>query len=140
MKSSAVQLKKIQNLYRDLTDAIARLKETLVLPPTQVNQDATIQRFEFCIELAWKLLQAVIRFQGNSAFGPRDSIRIGAQMELIDNPSAWMDLLDARNLTTHVYKLSLAKKVYTQTKDLVPLVDHLLKTIKEKELTQGDLL
>ncbi|MBI5619500.1 nucleotidyltransferase substrate binding protein [Candidatus Gottesmanbacteria bacterium] len=139
MKPSALQLEKIHNLHRDLARAVARLKEALALPPTQINQDASIQRFEFSIELAWKLLRAAILYQGGSSIGPRDSVRIGAQMGFIDNPSLWLDLLDARNLTTHVYKLSLAKKVYTQAKSLPPLIDHLLKTVKEKEFMQENL-
>ena len=37
-----------------LTAAIARLREVLQAPETDVSRDAAIQRFEFCFELAWK--------------------------------------------------------------------------------------
>jgi len=40
-----------------LNVAIARLREVLKQPETDVSRDAAIQRFEFCFELAWKAIQ-----------------------------------------------------------------------------------
>lgn len=37
--------------------AIVRLNEALVASETDLNRDAAIQRFEFCFELAWKVIQ-----------------------------------------------------------------------------------
>jgi len=118
-------------LHADLAQAIERLKETLSLPPTRIHKDATIQRFEFCFELAWKLLQAEIRYRGIDAYGPRDSIRVAARLSLITDPEEWMDLLDARNITVHVYKELSADKTYKKAHLLIPLVEHLLATIKK---------
>ncbi|KKU80770.1 hypothetical protein A2875_04840 [Candidatus Gottesmanbacteria bacterium RIFCSPHIGHO2_01_FULL_46_14] len=117
--------------YQDLQKAIARLKETLALPPTRVHKDATIKRFELCFELAWKLLQSVCRLEGSESVGIRTIIRSAAQLEVIDDPSAWMSLLDARNETVHMYNESVADKVYEQTKNLVPLVEALLRKTEE---------
>ena len=39
--------------------------------------DATIQRFEFCFELAWKLMKAVLEYEGIEANSPRSCIREG---------------------------------------------------------------
>lgn len=118
-------------LHADLAQAIERLKEALSLPPTRIHKDATIQRFEFCFELAWKLLQAVIRYKSIDVYGPRDSIRIAARLSLITDPEEWMNLLDARNITVHVYKELAADKTYEKVHLLVPLVEHLLTTIEK---------
>ena len=37
--------------------------------------DATIQRFEFCFELAWKLMKTVLEYEGIDVNSPRSCIR-----------------------------------------------------------------
>lgn len=37
--------------------AIVRLNDVLMAPETDLSRDAAIQRFEFCFELAWKVIQ-----------------------------------------------------------------------------------
>lgn len=37
--------------------AITRFSEALSAPTTNLTRDAAIQRFEFCFELAWKVIQ-----------------------------------------------------------------------------------
>lgn len=112
--SSTEDKEKITAQLTMLTQALSQLEETLNLEPTRVHKDATIQRFEFCFELAWKLLQSLVRFNGIEVFGPRNSIRSAGQLELIDDPIVWMKSLEARNLTTHVYSGDVADEVYKQ--------------------------
>lgn len=44
--------------------AIVRLNEALVAQETDLSRDAAIQRFEFCFELAWKVIQEQARSEG----------------------------------------------------------------------------
>lgn len=132
MKNSN-QKAKIESLRHNLKKAMNSLHEALLLSKTDISRDATIQRFEFCFELAWKLLQTGIRYKGLEAYGPRDSIRMGAEMGLLENPDAWLSLLEARNLTTHMYDEALANLVYDQAKNLPPLLAKLLIQTKELE-------
>lgn len=131
---------KAQKQYRDLTNANERLKEVLALPATRIHKDATIQRFEFCVELAWKLMQTVSQSEFPETFGPKNSIRTAAQLGLIEEPEPWFSMIAARNVTTHMYREAVADQVYEQSKLLPPLVDHLLTTVKEKILVQNNLL
>ncbi|MGB9706468.1 MAG: nucleotidyltransferase substrate binding protein [Microgenomates group bacterium] len=51
---------KLESQYQDLQKAYLRLKEAVALPPTIINRDATIQRFEFTFELCWKLMNNIV--------------------------------------------------------------------------------
>lgn len=125
-------LKQARGILKQLSAAYERLKEALVLPSTQIHKDATIKRFEFTFELAWKLMQAIVRYQGTDIFGPRESIRAAARYDLITDPETWMKLLDARNITVHVYQELMAYDVYEQAKKLPVLVEVLLLRVKDR--------
>ena len=123
---------KIQSLLTDLEKAVTRVSEALILEPTQIHKDATIKRFEFTFELAWKLMQATVRYLGTDIFGPRESIRAAARYDLITDPETWMKLLDARNITVHAYKEVMADDVYEQAKNLPSLVDAFIERVGKK--------
>jgi len=89
-----------------LEKAISLLEVVLQKDGTDdVIRDATIQRFEYTYELAWKILK---RYLKNEALvdetAPiktlyREAVRKG----LIDKVESWFAYHDARNLTTHIY-------------------------------------
>ena len=79
--------------------------------------DATIQRFEFCFELAWKLMKACLEYEGFSANSPRSSIREGFKANLIADAAAWLDMLEQRNLASHTYDDEMAAELYRQIKE-----------------------
>ena len=58
---------KLLSLIEDLTAATGRLSEALALEPTRIHKDASIQRFEFTFELAWKAMQTYLRDEGVDA-------------------------------------------------------------------------
>lgn len=57
---SEQEQEKIHSLVKNLDHAVARLSEALTLDPIQIHKDATVKRFEFTFELAWKLMQAFL--------------------------------------------------------------------------------
>ena len=75
--------------------AVQRLGEALeeyAANPTDTVRDGVIQRFEFTFDLAWKPLQF-----------PKQVLREAYAAELIDDERLWLDMLDARNSTSHIY-------------------------------------
>ena len=124
---------KSQSIYEDLVNASARLKEALLLPSENIiNQDATIQRFEFTFELAWKLMQEVlIENRVNTSRGVKTIIRDSANLGIVDDPSAWIKFLEDRNLTAHTYKEDEARSIYKDIKDFPVLVDNLVQKAKD---------
>jgi len=118
---------KIKAIYEDLQKALGRLKEAAMLPSNvTVNQDATIQRFEFTFELSWKLMQSIEKENDINIYGAKTIIREAAKLDLIDDPVKWFDFLKQRNLTVHTYKEEIAKKVYKSAKEFIPFVDKLI--------------
>jgi nucleotidyltransferase substrate binding protein (TIGR01987 family) len=126
---------KLHELLSNLKNANGRLKESLALEPTRIHKDATIQRFEFTVELAWKTMQEAARFMGEDAVSPRDAIRVAARIELIADPEAWLSMLQARNLTAHVYRENVADEVYKEAKKLPSLVDDLTSSVSTRTTT-----
>lgn len=123
---------KTQAQYDSLQKAFQRLKEAVILPSEiTINQDATIQRFEFTFELAWKLMKTILETEGLEAISPKNVIREGATIGLIDDPQKWFAFLENRNLSVHTYKEEIAKKVYQSAKEFIPFVDRLILKAKD---------
>lgn len=110
---TSVRLSERKNAY--LT-AIKRLEEACDQPTNSFIMDSVIQRFEFCWELAWKLLKLKLEVLGVSALNPRDVIKEALASGLIHNGNAWTEAQRNRNLTTYTYDEKLADTVYQYIK------------------------
>ncbi len=93
--------------------AVRRLQEALDQEKNEFIRDSVIQRFEFCVELAWKTSKKSL---GLSAMAPKVVIREMAQAGVIDDPNRWFDYLEARNLSSHSYNEDVAEKIYNIAK------------------------
>jgi len=76
---------KLKSQLEDLSKALQRLKEATELENNPIHQDASIQRFEFTFELAWKVLREIEKQEGLQVASPRDAIRKAADIGLIEN-------------------------------------------------------
>ncbi len=82
--------------------------------------DGSIQRFEFSFELAWKLLKKVLMdLEGIEALSPKKTLQFAFKLGWIENESAWLLMLNDRNLTFHTYRKEYAQEIYSH------LVGHL---------------
>ena len=119
-------LTKLQAQYNDLAKALKKLNEALKQPETELNRDATIQRFEFTFEMSWKIMQSIAKTNKPKLYGVKAIIREAAALGLISQPEAWLDFLEDRNLTVHTYKEELAKQIYANVKKFPKFVEELL--------------
>ncbi len=92
--------------------AVARLENACAQPENEFIRDAVIQRFEFCFELAWKMLRLKLLDDGIEAATPRAVIREAVAARMLDDGDRWSDMLRYRNETSHTYDEALARKVY----------------------------
>lgn len=110
---------RIEEIYLDYKKALERLKEALEedLSKGNIIVDGTIQRFEFCFELAWKLAKAILNYNGIEVEIPRLVIKEAFKAKLIQDGEGWIDMLEDRNKTSHIYDEKAALKIYNKIKD-----------------------
>ena len=116
--------------------AVQRLGEALeeyAANPTDTVRDGVIQRFEFTFDLAWKSLKEYMQDQGATTplQFPKQVLREAYAAELIDDEGVWLDMLNARNQTSHIYDDATAQEIYSQIEsEFVSLFDKLIEQLK----------
>lgn len=100
--------------------AFLLLQEALDEPElTQLEQEGTIQRFEYTMELAWKVMKDYLEAQNLvlRQVTPKAVIRAASEAQLIDDAEAWMDALDDRNRMSHTYDSEHFEEVLDNIRD-----------------------
>ena len=121
--------------WEDYHKALHRLEIALTktLDEDDLYLDATIQRFEFTFELAWKLMKAVLEYEGIEATSPRSSIREAWKQHLINDAEKWLDMQVKRNLSSHTYNEETAQDIYRHIKeDYIVLLQDLDQEIRSR--------
>jgi len=117
-------------VFADYTKAVKSLEVALAQAPTDLGRDGAIQRFEFVIELSWKLLQKVLSERKVMVFSPRNTYREAHKECLLDDPQAWLVFWDVRNLTSHTYREQLAQEVFAKLPSFLELAQQLEQKLK----------
>lgn len=105
----AVSVQEYKKALISFAEALTAMKKpNLDETERKLFRDAGIQRFEFCVELAWKVSK---KQMGTATAAPKEVIREMAQTGLIADPEIWFGFLEARNLSSHSYDEEVAKKI-----------------------------
>ena len=96
--------------FQNFDRAFTLLRQALEHGPAALNQlekEGTIQRFEYCFELAWKTLKDYLEAGGLvfAVVTPRQILKDAFGAKVIDDGQVWIDMLDHRNLLSHTYNL-----------------------------------
>lgn len=102
--------------FHNYTKAFQALTEAVELSQhrslSALEQQGLIQSFEFTHELAWKMLKDYLEYQGiSNIVGSRDASRFAFQNALINDGEVWMQMIVARNQTSHTYNIKIAQAV-----------------------------
>ncbi len=110
LSTMAMSVLEFSKALESLEEAILLYKKAQNSTPEQkAFRDACIQRFEYTLELSWKLSMKVL---GSKTTAAKIAVREMAQNKLIENPELWMSFIEARNNSSHSYDENVAKKVY----------------------------
>ncbi len=115
-KDGKIIMDKLSEKLSKFSDAIDRLDEALneyEKYGITSSRDGVIQRFEFCTELAWKSTREYLIEQGYVDINSPKSVMKQAYADhIIDNDLDWIELLNARNQTSHIYDDNTASDIF----------------------------
>ncbi len=89
---------------------------------------ALVQAFEICFELAWKTMKDYLEYSGIKTDTPRNTIKEAFSTNLITDGQNWIEMMEARNKTSHTYKEEFAKQL---ADDILNNYSILLKTFEK---------
>jgi len=127
-----------RDLLVSLERAVDRLEEAVGAPATDLNRDASIQRFEFCFELAWKAMQRALRTFGVDSASPKSCMRAAYRQGWIEE-EPWLAMLGDRNRTSHTYDETLAQEVYARLAGYIEPLRALVRMLRDTSGEPGDL-
>lgn len=97
-------------------------------------QSGIIDKFVMQFELAWKLLQKMLSYEGrlDAAVGsPRGIIKAAYSAYSFIDEDVWLSMLDDRNAAEHVYDAGLANRLVNQIiNDYLPEFERLILNLE----------
>ena len=131
--------REIQSLFKQFKEAYSRLKEAInIKEESDIKRDAVIKRFEFTYELLWKTYKKIARLEKLDYFTPKACFQFAFKSGLIEDEELFLEIIDARNKTTHVYSEEEAKKIYDFIKEkAINAFDVAEKKIEAREKQGG---
>ncbi|MBB3907728.1 nucleotidyltransferase substrate binding protein (TIGR01987 family) [Anoxybacillus rupiensis] len=131
-----VTMNKIIDKLSDFEKALYKLHQSVGRDVTKDDLvlDATIQRFEFTYDLAWKWMKSYLEYNGNNEVtSPRKTIKEAFKEGLIQDGETWIQMLEDRNRTSHTYDEQIAMEIYEHIRQrYVYLFDRLLMEMKKR--------
>lgn len=116
---------------KEYQNAFDRLEELLEQNESEVVIDATLHRFEFTFELAWKTMKDYLEYQGisDNIGSPREIIKLAFKYNIIEDGEGWLQMMLARNSLSHIYDQETSRNIY---KDIKNKYQTLLNKFKDK--------
>jgi len=117
--------------------ALSRLNIGIKKAKDQLDNDGVIQRFEFTFELLWKTLRLFLLTEGIITKSPKEALKESFHFGLIKDEEIFLDMLDDRNQTSHIYSEDVTKEIVRRIKKfylskLIELSNELSKAYEKK--------
>lgn len=99
---------KALQIFNDAVSAYNKGKENIL------THMALIQSYEVCFELSWKVLKDYLGENGIVVYLPKEVIKEAFNKNVIANGQIWIDMLNARNATSHEYNMNKVNLILSQ--------------------------
>ena len=114
MDKFQTKLNNFQNALATLEEAVSDFDKTALLSV----RDGVIQRFEFTAELAWKTVREYLIDEGIAEINTSKSVMKAAfATNLVDDGDDWIQILNDRNATSHIYDEDEADKIFERIRN-----------------------
>ena len=129
-------MRSIEFKYINLKKAYIKLKEVSDIydGENDIIRDSLIQRFEFTYELTHKTLREFMKYLGvtlENSF-PRTIFKKAYVNNLISDDKTWINLLEDRNSTSHIYSEDMAKEIADRIiRDYVSAIGELIDNLEK---------
>ena len=125
---------KLDQQIEQFKKALIKLEEIVIIQKNDIVRDSAIKRFEIAVDLFWKMLKTYIEISyGIVVNSPKTVIREAYTQGLIEYESSYLDLIDLRNETAHIYKEEVAEKVFNIIPKSIKLFRKVIKKIDQKK-------
>ncbi len=121
--------KEVEYAIQKLDSAFLKLEEGTISVKDELDKDGVIQRFEFTFELFWKALKIFLEYNGIEVKTPRDSLKESFRINLFKDDEVFLDMLEDRNRTSHIYDRETAEEIFERIKTVYI---HSIKTVLNK--------
>ncbi len=129
LKRIQKQILLLEKAYKTLNNAMNQWKYS------KLEQDWTIQRFEYTIELTWKTLKKIHIFEfWECNLFPKQIFKVFYENWIVTNLELWFALLKERNNLSHFYSEYFAEKSFKFIKEHYWEIWILIQVLKKKYL------
>lgn len=129
-----LNLDALAKALKQLEEGLAEAKNN---PGDDLRRDGVIQRFEYSMDLCWKLIQRYIKVNAivNEADirTKKDLFREAARLKLIGSAEDWIGHYETRNETSHVYNKESASAVFERAIMFLPHAQDLLNSLRHAD-------
>lgn len=94
--------------------------------------DLVVKRFEFTYEMSWKALKRYLDYMGMDCAGPRNCFKEAFAQKVIGSQDIWMDMIEQRNLSSHIYDEDEIKEILGKIADYKNAFQDLLASLEER--------
>lgn len=117
------------NAFSHLKDAIALLEEREL---SRLELQGLLKAYEFTYELGWNVLKDFLNAKGiHGIVGSRDAVRHAFNNDLIDDGDTWIEMVNDRNVLSHVYDEELALRIASDIKNrYLQVFEQLIETMQ----------
>lgn len=132
-----MELERLQKQICFLEKAYKTLEEAMSLKVlSDLEKAGTIQRFEYTIELTWKTLKNILKYEmWECNLHPREIFKEFYKIEAIEDLEVWFQLLKSRNVLSHCYNENISESSFMFLKENYKIIWTLINKLKIKYIS-----
>ena len=119
-KDGKTLMNKFETKFNNFRNALLKLKEGIAdydKAKIETIRDGVIQRYEFTTELAWKTVREHLLSEGMVDINtPKAVMREAYSAGIIEDEQGWIQILNDRNATSHIYDEKEAAEIFDRIK------------------------